>query len=33
MTNDENKIMEYMELAEKSGDYMWPLPAWEDMKR
>src|ERR1043166_45168 len=30
MTNDEGKIDEYQALAEQSGDYMWPLPAWEE---
>ena len=30
MTNDETKIKELLEVAEDSGDYMWPLPAWEE---
>ena len=30
MTNDEEKIVELMQLAEKSGDHMWPFPAWEE---
>ncbi len=30
MTNDEDMIPQIMELAEKSGDYMWPFPAWEE---
>ncbi len=30
MTNEEYKIPQIMELAEKSGDYMWPFPAWEE---
>lgn len=30
MTNDESKIPHLMDLAEKSGDYLWPFPAWEE---
>lgn len=30
MTNDESKISEFLDLAEASGDYMWPLPMWEE---
>jgi leucyl aminopeptidase len=30
MTNEDRKIMEILDTAEKSGDYMWPLPAWEE---
>ena len=30
MTNDETKISALMELAETSGDYLWPFPAWEE---
>ena len=30
MTSDEDMISELMELGEKSGDYMWPFPAWEE---
>lgn len=30
MTNKEEKIMDIMDVAEKSGDYMWPFPAWEE---
>ncbi len=30
MTNEEEKINDLMMVAEKSGDYMWPLPAWEE---
>lgn len=30
MTNDESLIPEVMDLAETSGDYMWPFPAWEE---
>ena len=30
MTNEDDKIPMIMELAEKSGDYMWPFPAWEE---
>lgn len=30
MTNDDTKIHEIMDVAEASGDYMWPLPAWEE---
>ena len=30
MTNHEEKIVEIMNAGEKSGDYMWPFPAWEE---
>jgi leucyl aminopeptidase len=30
MTNDDTKIPEILDIAEDSGDYMWPLPAWEE---
>jgi leucyl aminopeptidase len=30
MTNKESLIAPLMELAEESGDYMWPLPLWEE---
>lgn len=33
MTNDHPKgltIKEYLDLAEQSGDYMWPMPLWEE---
>ena len=30
MTNEEERINDLMMVAEKSGDYMWPLPAWEE---
>ncbi len=30
MTNDESKIATIMNLAEESGDYLWPFPAWEE---
>jgi leucyl aminopeptidase len=30
MTNKESLITPLMELAEESGDYMWPLPLWEE---
>jgi leucyl aminopeptidase len=30
MTNDEDKIVEFLDLAEASGDYMWPMPMWEE---
>ncbi|MES2203566.1 MAG: leucyl aminopeptidase [Patescibacteria group bacterium] len=36
MTDDEARIGEYQHLGEQSGDYMWPLPQWdeyEDMTR
>lgn len=36
MTEDENRIAEYQALGEQSGDYVWPLPQWdeyEDMTR
>lgn len=30
MTNKDSLIAPLMELAEASGDYMWPLPLWEE---
>ncbi len=30
MTNDETMIIDFLSLAEESGDYMWPLPLWEE---
>jgi leucyl aminopeptidase len=30
MVNDEATIPQIMSLAEQSGDYMWPMPAWEE---
>ena len=30
MTNKDALIQPLMELAEESGDYMWPLPLWEE---
>lgn len=30
MTNKESLIAPLMEVAEESGDYMWPLPLWEE---
>lgn len=30
MTNDESLIPKVMEVAEVSGDYLWPFPAWEE---
>ncbi len=30
MTNKESLIPPLMEVAEESGDYMWPLPLWEE---
>jgi leucyl aminopeptidase len=30
MTNKESLIVPLMEVAEESGDYMWPLPLWEE---
>ena len=30
ITNEEERINDLMMVAEKSGDYMWPLPAWEE---
>ncbi len=30
MTNETPMIMDFMELAEESGDYMWPMPLWEE---
>src|SRR3990167_1814279 len=30
MTNREDQIMDFMDLAEESGDYMWPMPLWKE---
>ncbi len=30
MTNDTSMIMDFMNLAEESGDYMWPMPLWKE---
>lgn len=30
MVNDEAAIANVMKVAEESGDYMWPMPAWEE---
>src|SRR3989344_2344143 len=30
MTNDSSMIMDFMNLAEESGDYMWPMPMWKE---
>ena len=30
MTNDSSMIMDFMDLAEESGDYMWPMPLWKE---
>jgi leucyl aminopeptidase len=30
MTNKEEQISNIMDVAEKSGDYLWPFPAWEE---
>ncbi len=30
MTNKESLITPLMEVAEESGDYMWPMPLWEE---
>ncbi len=30
MTNKESLIAPLMDIAEESGDYMWPLPLWEE---
>ena len=30
MTNREDMIPEFSRLAEHSGDYMWPMPLWEE---
>jgi leucyl aminopeptidase len=30
MTNKESAIVPLMDMAEKSGDYMWPLPLWSE---
>ncbi len=30
MTNRSDKIVEFMDMAESAGDYMWPMPLWEE---
>ena len=30
MTNEPPMIMDFMDLAEESGDYMWPMPLWKE---
>lgn len=30
MTNKDTSILPIMEMGEKAGDYMWPLPLWEE---
>ncbi len=30
MTSDSKMIMDFMDLAEESGDYMWPMPLWKE---
>ena len=30
MTNDSSMIIDFMDLAEESGDYMWPMPLWKE---
>lgn len=30
MTNKADEIVPLMDLAEESGDYMWPMPLWEE---
>ena len=30
MTNKDSAILPVMNMGEKSGDYMWPLPMWEE---
>jgi leucyl aminopeptidase len=30
MTNREDMIADFAELAEEAGDYMWPMPLWEE---
>jgi leucyl aminopeptidase len=30
MTNRQDDIVAFMDLAEASGDYMWPMPLWEE---
>lgn len=30
MTNREDMIPEFQALAERAGDYMWPMPLWEE---
>ena len=30
MTNRTDQIMDFMDLAEESGDYMWPMPLWKE---
>jgi leucyl aminopeptidase len=30
MTNTESMIPDFQQLGEESGDYMWPMPLWEE---
>lgn len=30
MTNKSDMIMDFMDLAEESGDYLWPMPLWKE---
>ncbi len=30
MTNKDAAILPIMEMGEKAGDYLWPLPMWEE---
>lgn len=30
MTNTDEMITDFMDLAEESGDYMWPMPLWKE---
>ena len=30
MTNESSMIMDFMDLAEESGDYLWPMPLWKE---
>jgi leucyl aminopeptidase len=30
MTNKEDLIPAFEELGEESGDYVWPMPLWEE---
>ncbi len=30
MTNREDMLKDFQELADESGDYMWPMPLWEE---
>lgn len=32
-TNQQEKVMEFQQLGEQAGDYVWPLPLWEEYRK